>query len=290
MTAATVATPTREQRVAATPTRQQPPSRNHGRPPVAASDGHNTATHGNSITAAAPRSFQRPSNVIITATAFARSPQSDNGSPSHFAFAGGYASLLTPSVFPSVTGDLVLEVPLTPFTVSGMLIITAFTILGAVYLYKLVTQHACACPLCKGEYTIEDKIGSGGFGSVYTVSVRGGGGGGDGGSRSGGSDQNRGRLVLKSIPVSDINDATEAQREAKDLRFLRHPRIVKYVNDFLHSTPAGTTADTRLFVCIVMEWCKYDLRRYIQRTRKKGVAIPEALISKWASQLVSALK
>jgi hypothetical protein len=31
-------------------------------------------------------------------------------------------------------------------------------------------------------------------------------------------DGQKGRFVLKMIPVTDINDATAAQREAKDLR------------------------------------------------------------------------
>ena len=42
--------------------------------------------------------------------------------------------------------------------------------------------------------------------------------------------------------MSDINDATEAQREAKDLRYLRHPRIVRYVDDFLHASITSVLA------------------------------------------------
>lgn len=77
----------------------------------------------------------------------------------------------------------------------------------------------------------------------------------------------------------------------RDLRFLRHPAIVAYVDDFLHAPPSasgsfsfslwqkyvtrhgGAAAAAALpeaaassgvfFVCIVMEWCPMDLHRYI---------------------------
>ena len=42
--------------------------------------------------------------------------------------------------------------------------------------------------------------------------------------------------------------------------------------------------------CIVMERCRFDVRRYIQRTRRRGVPIPEALVVRWAAQIVSALR
>lgn len=124
------------------------------------------------------------------------------------------------------------------------------------------------------------------------------------------------RFVLKMIPVDHINEASEAQREARDLRYLRHPRIVRYLEDFLHTTPASTGSEQTLHVCIIMERCRTDLRRFIQKHRKQlppqarrdgggggsastagsssakppPLPIPEAFIIRVAAQLVSALR
>lgn len=58
-------------------------------------------------------------------------------------------------------------------------------------------------------------------------------------SSSVGKDSSVGRdkeYVLKQIPVTDFNDASIAQAEARELRALDHPRVVRYEDDFLHFT------------------------------------------------------
>jgi hypothetical protein len=133
----------------------------------------------------------------------------------------------------------VIHLPINGVVALALLLLFALALLGSLYLYKLATQHKCKCPLCDGVYTIEERIGSGGYGSVYTVTRP---PNNDSSSGSGGRPE---RFVLKRIPVTDINDATEAQREAKDLRYLRHPRIVRYVDDFLHAVPASLPGHVR---------------------------------------------
>jgi hypothetical protein len=256
--------------------------------------------------------------------------------------AGDGASHASPSS-PDSGYYYVLRLPVTLLTAAAALVVAVLALFGGVYVYKLTTQHVCACPLCAGKYVIEEKIGAGGFGSVYAVRTPhahhggvvatwrrrgrtawtrllravcccrrcvpdddpltaaaaggGGGGGGDehqqhknaaaaladvlfrpsGGAGGGGanalappaSSAPPTRFVLKMIPCTDINDASEAQREARDLRYLRHPRIVRYYSDWLHSLPAGAGQDASLYVCIVMERCRTDLRRFIQRHRKQ---------------------
>jgi len=39
---------------------------------------------------------------------------------------------------------------------------------------------------------------------------------------------------MKKIRVDDITDANFAQAEARELRMLKHPRIVGYSDDFVH--------------------------------------------------------
>eukprot|EP01052_Picozoa_sp_SAG31_P024535 SAG31_NODE_2094_length_6458_cov_7.319547_3_plen_100_part_00 len=92
------------------------------------------------------------------------------------------------------------------------------------FAFKLVTRRNCNCKLCCVEYQLINKLGTGGYGSVFTV-VR-------------SSDHKV--MVLKKIAVDDITDANSAQIEARELRALQHPRIVRYEDDFgavPHSVP-----------------------------------------------------
>lgn len=50
--------------------------------------------------------------------------------------------------------------------------------------------------------------------------------------------------------------ADSHSHQARELRYLEHPRIVGYEDDFLHSTAQSYGRDAHLFVCIVMEKCE----------------------------------
>lgn len=246
---------------------------------------------------------------------------------------------------PFSEGTVVLHVPVNGATVLLFLCLLGFSFLGCVHLWRQLSQHRCHCPLCKGDYVLVEKIGSGGFASCWIVGKR------------KGSDT----FVAKLIPVSDLNDATEAQKEGRELRALKHPRIVRLVDEFLHVIPTGLLAGLtgraskeasqacaelgappppqsgpggpalhgQIFVCLVMERCKQDLRRYIADVRKglinphlpllppmpssQGTSgakadplyhqptpakpmpshlryVPEEIIWCWAAQLISALR
>lgn len=172
-----------------------------------------------------------------------------------------------------------VRLPLSLANAAAMLVLVVLAITGAVSLYRVGTRQKCACPLCTGDYVVEHKIASGGFGRVFVV-------------RRAVDDK---EFVLKQIQVDDINDANEAQVEAKDLRSLHHPRVVKYEvsaegharlrlvlslltrclpvfacpqEDWIHTTsPHNPGTDPRLFVCIVMEKCEGDLREVIESVR-----------------------
>jgi serine/threonine protein kinase len=212
---------------------------------------------------------------------------------------------------PDDADALVVRLPLSPATLLSLATLLALACLGGFFIYKVVTRYRCACPLCKGTYVVLDKIGSGGFGSVFLVRAA----TADGTSTStstaralvaadddaedavSSGDDVVGTppkhdyaspqappapapptpapaaprlFVLKKMPATDMNDATEAQREARELRYLAHPRIVRFVDEFLHvaeSTSLPGVHDSSLSVCLIMERCRGDLRQLIARLR-----------------------
>jgi serine/threonine protein kinase len=91
----------------------------------------------------------------------------------------------------------------------------------------------CKCRLCKNVVTLEEEIGSGGFGKVYRALF------------------NDEVCVVKTLQIDNINDIQDAFDEAAHVVKLRHPNVVAYKDVFFHRN-----ADTgRDFVCIVMEFC-----------------------------------
>ena len=200
---------------------------------------------------------------------------------------------------------LALDIP----NIVAFIVLVGMAAIGGLYIYRLATQHKCSCPLCSKQYEIVKNLGRGGFGSVLEVRRRCSSpgsaatkhrsatnrqvtGGRKGELQDSSSSSERSaftgavtseRFVMKLIPCGTLNDASEAQQEAKDLRFLRHPGVVTYVDDFLHApataalpattnfmfrrkqqaTLAAELSGSSFFVCIVMEWCPMDLHRYI---------------------------
>jgi len=154
--------------------------------------------------------------------------------------------------------------------------------LGAYYLYRLGTRKRCNCPLCDNTYIIKEKLGSGGFGSVYIV------------EKSTGiittksststtttnktNNNTASSYVLKQIYVEDIKEANESQKEARELRYLSHPRIVHYYDDFLHysySSYFSNDIHQALYVCIIMEQCSGgDIKQRISKIRKLKTTTP----------------
>merc|ERR1719238_2650227 len=138
---------------------------------------------------------------------------------------------------------------------------------------KIFTQPTCMCPLCDGDYVVKASLGSGGFGSVFRVTRR----------------EDQRDFVLKKIPVADLNDASDAHTEARELRFLQHPRIVGYEDDFLHTTPQSAVRDAHVHVCIIMELCERDLRQQLEDKRGAGAMFSEEQLLKYLAQICSAL-
>merc|ERR1711963_983750 len=72
-----------------------------------------------------------------------------------------------------------------------------------------------------------------------------------------------------------------AEMEARVLSSLKHPYIVRYWESFMQGD----------FLCIIMDYCEGgDLWQHISRSRQKGLAIPEAVIVRWFTQMCLALK
>ena len=141
-------------------------------------------------------------------------------------------------------GQRVLTLPLSRTNILALSVLLLFSMLGCVFLWKLVTRKKCNCKLCNQQYLIAEAIGSGGYGQVFTVTRQ--------------SDEKV--LVMKKIRVDDITDANFAQAEARELRMLKHPRIVGYSDDFVHvefmsGMQGHMDLEPLFFLVIVMEYC-----------------------------------
>ena len=85
----------------------------------------------------------------------------------------------------------------------------------------------CACPICEKKLELREKIGEGGFGSVWRC-----------GSPRG--------VVLKLVRVDlehDVNTLKNVLDEARHLQELRHEHIVAYYDTFVHRDAAGLFRD-----------------------------------------------
>ncbi|NWX24758.1 NEK11 kinase, partial [Aegotheles bennettii] len=127
-------------------------------------------------------------------------------------------------------------------------------------------NSACSEAVIARRYTIQRKLGSGSFGSVYLVSDR-------------KAKQREELKVLKEISVGDLkpNETVEANLEAQLLSKLDHPAIVKFYASFVE----------RNSFCIITEYCEGgDLDFKIQEYKESGKIFTQRQIIDWFIQLL----
>ncbi|XP_051818682.1 serine/threonine-protein kinase Nek11 isoform X2 [Antechinus flavipes] len=115
-------------------------------------------------------------------------------------------------------------------------------------------------------YVLQQKLGSGSFGTVYLVSDK-------------KAKQGEELKVLKEISVGDLkpNETVQANLEAQLLSKLDHPAIVKFYASFVEQDN----------FCIITEYCEgRDLDYKIQEYKEAGNTFPENQIIEWFIQLL----
>jgi serine/threonine protein kinase len=98
-------------------------------------------------------------------------------------------------------------------------------------------------------------------------------------------------LVLKSVLCANNGDAKEALKEAKVLKDISHPHIVRYLDVF----PNQEAYKGIIAVCTVMEYCAGgDLAMHLSNFKKqqvgRGEGLKERVIVTWTGQLLQALE
>lgn len=115
-------------------------------------------------------------------------------------------------------------------------------------------------------YLLQQKLGSGSFGTVYLVSDK-------------KAKQGEELKALKEISVGELNpnETFQANVEAKLLSKLNHPAIVKFHASFMEQNN----------FCIITEYCEgRDLDYKIQEYKEAGKIFPENQIVEWFIQLL----
>ncbi|XP_073915231.1 serine/threonine-protein kinase Nek11 isoform X6 [Castor canadensis] len=115
-------------------------------------------------------------------------------------------------------------------------------------------------------YMLQEKLGSGSFGTVYLVSDK-------------KAKQGEELKVLKEISVGELNpnETVQANLEAQLLSKLDHPAIVKFHASFVEQDN----------FCIITEYCEgRDLDYKIQEYKEAGKIFPENQIIEWFIQLL----
>ncbi|XP_041533438.1 serine/threonine-protein kinase Nek11 isoform X1 [Microtus oregoni] len=121
-------------------------------------------------------------------------------------------------------------------------------------------------PLIARRYVLQQKLGSGSFGTVYLVSDK-------------KAKQGEELKVLKEISVGELNpnETVQASVEAQLLSKLNHPAIVKFHASFVEQDN----------FCIITEYCEgRDLDYKIQEYKEAGKIFPENQIVEWFIQLL----
>lgn len=124
----------------------------------------------------------------------------------------------------------------------------------------------CPTTLIARRYVLQQKLGSGSFGTVYLVSDK-------------KAKQGEELKVLKEISVGELNpnETVQANVEAQLLSKLNHPAIVKFHASFVEQSN----------FCIITEYCEgRDLDYKIQEYKEAGKIFPENQIVEWFIQLL----
>jgi len=125
-----------------------------------------------------------------------------------------------------------------------------------------------------GKYELGEKLGSGGFATVWKARRR-----TDGKT-----------FALKKVSCDNLDDANAALGEARMLLELDNRYIVRY-HDFFLQEDSEKGGKRKLHVCHVMDYCSGgDLFTRLEMHHKKGTKIPEAELRDWGFQLLNALE
>ncbi|XP_069421831.1 serine/threonine-protein kinase Nek11 isoform X1 [Ovis canadensis] len=129
-----------------------------------------------------------------------------------------------------------------------------------------IAVSTCPKSLIARRYMLQQKLGSGSFGTVYLVSDK-------------KAKQGEELKVLKEICIGELNpnETVQATLEAQLLSRLNHPAIVKFHANFVEQDK----------FCIITEYCEgRDLDCKIQEYKEVGKTFPESQIIEWFIQLL----
>ena len=223
---------------------------------ASAGGGGISGTSGGDATAAVEKRFEVPQAAadiveVERATLDACTASSGGGGGGDGGGDGGLSSSSSKGPPPPrrliQVGTMTVSLPVTWANIGSISLLLVLAVVGCVAVWRILTRQKCRCKLCGGTYVIRDALGKGGFGRIYS---------------SHRSDDADTPLVLKMVQLDSVTELDSAQLEAKELRALRHPFIVRHVDDFVHNT-WGLDGGESLHVCIAMEWCAMDLRTAI---------------------------
>nr|XP_019818133.1 PREDICTED: serine/threonine-protein kinase Nek11 isoform X1 [Bos indicus]XP_019818141.1 PREDICTED: serine/threonine-protein kinase Nek11 isoform X1 [Bos indicus] len=129
-----------------------------------------------------------------------------------------------------------------------------------------IAVSTCPKSLIARRYMLQQKLGSGSFGTVFLVSDK-------------KAKQGEELKVLKEICIGELNpnETVQATLEAQLLSKLNHPAIVKFHANFVEQDK----------FCIITEYCEgRDLDCKIQEYKEAGKTFPESQIIEWFIQLL----
>ena len=133
----------------------------------------------------------------------------------------------------------------------------------------------CACRICDGRLNLDDKVGEGGFGSVWRCKGEG--------------------VVVKLVRVDlerDVNALKGVLDEARHLLELRHDHVVAYYDTFVHRAVKGSAliddqSPIADFACIAMEDCEGG--SLLDHVAASGVPFPLDVVVEVTRQCTTAL-